>query len=308
MRLVTRSDFDGLACAALLEEIGVINDYLFVHPKDVQDGKVAVTKDDVLTNVPFVEGCGLWFDHHMSEVERLKAFSGKKFSGASKPAPSCARVVYDYYGGAAKFKKFDDSGLMWAVDKSDSGDLTEDEIKNPKGWMLLSFVMDARTGLGRYKDYRISNHALMKDMIKYCRTMTIEQILDVPDVKERVERYFKQEKEYQAMITANSRPDGNVLLIDLRNVAEILSGNRFIEYALFPRQNVSVRVIWGREKQNTVFTVGHSVLNRTCRSNIGSLMLKYGGGGHPQVGTCQVATPEADKALGEIVSALKAAG
>lgn len=308
MRLVTRSDFDGLACAALLEEIGVVSDYLFVHPKDMQDGKVAVTRDDVLTNVPFVDGCGLWFDHHMSEVERLKVFSGQKFAGASKPAPSCARVVYDYYGGEAKFKKFDDSGLMWAVDKSDSGDLTEDEVKNPKGWILLSFVMDARTGLGRYKDYRISNHALMKDMIKYCRTMTIDQILAVPDVKERVDRYFKQEKEYQAMITANARSDGNVLVIDLRNVAEILSGNRFIEYALFPKQNVSVRVLWGREKQNIVFTVGHSILNRTSKSNVGSLMLKHGGGGHPQVGTCQVEVAKAEVTLAEIVTALRAAG
>jgi len=305
MRLITRSDFDGLACAALLEEIGVISDYLFVHPKDVQDGKVAVTKDDVLTNVPFVPGCGLWFDHHLSEVERLKTVKGHTFVGASKPAPSCARVIYNYYGGAEKFKKFDDNGLMWAVDKSDSGDLTEEEIKSPKGWILLSYVMDARTGLGRYKDYRISNHALMKDMIGYCRTLTIDQILANPDVKARVDRYFSQEKDYQAMIQANSKLDGNVLVIDLRNVPEILSGNRFAEYALFPQANVSIRAIWGREKKNVVFTVGHSILNRTCKVNVGSLMLQYGGGGHPQVGTCQIDTPLADKAFRKLVEALK---
>jgi hypothetical protein len=305
MRLITRSDFDGLACAALLEEIGVIDAYQFVHPKDVQDGKVAVTKDDVLANVPFAPGCGLWFDHHISEVERLRTVEEHAFVGASRPAPSCARVIYDYYGGAEKFKKFDDNGLMWAIDKSDSGNLTVEEITSPTGWILLSYIMDSRTGLGRYKDYRISNHALMRDMIGYCRTLPIDQILANPDVKERVDRYFAQEKDYQAMIRANSRLDGNVLAIDLRNVPEILSGNRFAEYALFPRANVSIRAIWGREKKNVVFTVGHSILNRTCTVNVGSLMLQYGGGGHPQVGTCQVEATLADALLPKLTAALQ---
>ena len=305
MRLITRSDFDGLACAALLEEIGVINDYLFVHPKDVQDGKVAVTKDDVLANVPFVPGCGLWFDHHLSEVERLRTVKEHAFVGASKPAPSCARVVYEYYGGAAKFRKFDDNGLMWAIDKSDSGNLTAEEIKSPTGWILLSYIVDARTGLGRYKDYRISNYALMKEMTGYLRTLPIDQILAHPDVKARVDRYFAQEQDYQAMIQAHGRLDGTVLAIDLRSVPEILSGNRFAEYALFPQANVSIRAIWGREKKNVVFTVGHSILNRTCKVNVGSLMLQYGGGGHPQVGTCQVDTPLADAAFTKLAAALQ---
>jgi len=305
MRLITRSDFDGLACAALLEEIGVIDAYQFVHPKDVQDGKVAVTKDDVLANVPFAPGCGLWFDHHMSEVERLRTVKEHAFVGASRPAPSCARVIYDYYGGAEKFKKFDDNGLMWAIDKSDAGNLTLEEITNPTGWILLSYIMDARTGLGRYKDYRISNHALMRDMIGYCRTLPIDQILANPDVKARVDRYFAQEKDYRAMLRANSRVDGNVLAIDLRNVPEILSGNRFAEYALFPQANVSIRAIWGRAKKNVVFTVGHSILNRTCTVNVGSLMLQYGGGGHPQVGTCQVDAAQADQVFAKLVAALK---
>ena len=305
MRLITRSDFDGLACAALLEEIGIVNDHLFVHPKDVQDGKVAVTKDDVLANVPLVPGCGLWFDHHLSEVERLRTVKAHAFVGASKPAPSCARVIYDYYGGAAKFQKFDESGLMWAIGKSDAGNLTIEEITSPTGWILLSFIMDARTGLGRFKDYRISNYDLMKEMIGYLRTLPVEQILANPDVQARVDRYFAQETDYRAMIQTHGRVEGTVLAIDLRNVAEILSGNRFAEYALFPRANVSIRAIWGREKRNVVFTVGHSILNRTCTVNVGSLMLQYGGGGHSQVGTCQVDTPLADAAFTKLVAALQ---
>ena len=308
MRLITRSDFDGLACAALLEDHGVIDDYLFVHPKDMQDGKVQVSKNDVLANVPYVPGCGMWFDHHSSEEERLTKGERIDCKGAAYRAPSCARVIYEHFGGSPAFWKFDDNGLMEAVDKIDSGSLTQDEVTNPQGWTLLSFIMDPRTGLGRFKDYRISNHALMKDMIRYCRTLKIDEILAVPDVKERVDRYFEQEKNYQAMLRANSRVDGNVLIIDLRQVDEILSGSRFIEYALWPKQNVSVRVLWGREKQNVVLTVGHSILDRSCLTDIGSLMLQYGGGGHHQVGTCQVDAAKADQVIAEVLAALKRQG
>lgn len=308
MNLITRSDFDGLVCAALLEEAGVIDTYTFAHPKDIQDGKIEVTLNDVLANVPYVPGCALWFDHHSSEEERLKMFTEVQFEGQSRKSPSCARVIYDYYGGASSFKKFDDNGLMQAVDKSDSGDLTMDEILNPTGWILLSFVMDARTGLGRYRDYRISNLELMKDMIRYCRTMSVEEILELPDVKERVLRYFSQEQEYEAMIKDHTKADSNVIIIDLRDVDEILSGNRFIEYVLYPGQNVSIRAIWGKMKQNVVFTVGHSIINRTCKTNVGSLMLYYGGGGHRAVGTCQVPTEEAEEALKAILDQLKANG
>ena len=308
MRLITRSDFDGLACAALLEEQGVIDAYLFVHPKDMQDGKIPVSDNDVLANVPFVPGCGLWFDHHSSEEERLARNERFEFQGASYRAPSCARVVYDYCGGAPVFWKFDENGLMEAVDRSDSGSLTEEEIKDPKGWILLSFIMDPRTGLGRFKDYRISNHALMRDMIGYCRRLKIHEILAIPDVKERVDRYFAQEEAYRAMLRAHARVDGNVLVIDLRGVDEVLSGNRFLEYALWPGQNVSVRVLWGRERRNVVLSVGHSILDRSCLSDAGSLMLQYGGGGHRQVATCQVDPAQADQVVAEVVRSLKAKG
>jgi len=309
MRLITRSDFDGLACAALLEEIGLIDDFLFVHPKDVQDGKVEVGPDDVLTNVPYAKGCGLWFDHHCSEDQRLEMEDGKvEFTGASREAPSCARIVYEYYGGAERFRKFDESGLMDAVDRSDSGNLTREEILHPSGWVLLSFIMDPRTGLGRFKDFRIGNHGLMKDMIRYCRTLSMEEILQVPDVQERIERYFQQEEAYEAMMKAHSRMDGNVLVTDLRPVDEIPCGNRFVEYALFPDANVSARILWGRARQNIVLTVGHSILNRSCRSDIGALLLIHGGGGHHKVGTCQLDAAIAEPRIAGIIEALKTMG
>jgi len=301
MRLITRSDFDGLVCAVLLVEAGIVDEYKFVHPKDVQDGIVKVTENDVLTNIPYVPGCGLWFDHHSSEQERLKLDQQFHYKGLSKEAPSCARVIYDYYGGDDRFKKFETNGLMTGVDKSDSGQLTLDEILNPKGWILLSFIMDPRTGLGRYRDYRISNYQLMEKMIEYCQRMSADEILQLQDVQERIKRYYEQEEAYEKMIRENSAVDKNLLIIDLRNVEEFVSGNRFKEYVLFPEQNISMRIIWGFKKQNVVFTVGHSIINRTSKTNIGSMMLKYGGGGHRAVGTCQIPVERWEEVRKELI-------
>lgn len=308
MRLITRSDFDGLACAVLLVEAGVADSFRFVHPKDVQDGLVEVTESDVLANVPYVRGCGLWFDHHSSEDERLLLEEEFHPKGMSRPAPSCARVIYEYYGGATRFAKLDETGLMAAVDKSDSGALELEDIRDPQGWMLLSFVMDPRTGLGRFRDYRIGNYQLMEDMIGYCRTMTAGEILELPDVVERVDRYRAQQKVFEEALRARTRLDGNVIVTDFRDLEEIPSGNRFTVYALYPEQNVSVLALWGKEKRNTVFTMGHSIVNRGSRTDVGSLMLGYGGGGHRQVGTCQVKNEDADRVLAELVAKAKAAG
>lgn len=305
MRLLTRSDFDGLACAVLLYELGIVNDRKFVHPKDLQDGLETVTTDDVLANVPYVPGCGLWFDHHASEEERgsLK----NEFQGESRQAPSCARVIFEYYGGKNRFgDKFDE--MMAAVDKADSAQFTADEILNPQGWVLLSFIMDPRTGLGRFRDYRISNYQLMDDMIQYCRSMTVEEILQVSDVQERIRRYQEQDKLFREMLKQYTRTDGNVIVTDLRDVETIYSGNRFKVYALYPEQNISIWMVDGRNKQNCVFACGHSIINRTSKTNIGSLMLKHGGGGHPAAGTCQVLYDDAENVLNELIAIMKADG
>jgi len=305
MRLLTRSDFDGLVCGVLLVEEGIVDEFKFVHPKDVQDGLIKVTSNDVLANVPYVDGCGLWFDHHSSEWERLRLFEKFHYKGRSEQAPSCARVIYNYLGGATRFSHLDGKGLMESVDRSDSGRLTREDIINPMGWILLSFIMDPRTGLGRFKDYRISNYQLMEDMIGYCRTMRVEDIIKVPDVKERVDRYFSLEKDYEKMIKEHSTIDGNVLIINLLDVDPILVGNRFKEYVIFPDQDISIRIIWGFKRQNIVLTCGYSILKRTSTVDVGSLMLKYGGGGHPNVGTCQVPVQDWQRVRDELVTALR---
>ena len=300
MRLITRSDFDGLVCGALLESLGLIDEWLFVHPKDIQDGLIQATKNDIVANVPYIEGCGLWFDHHSSEEERL----GKdlKFEGVSKKAPSCAHVVYEYYG-QDKLGKFAD--MIKYVDKMDSADLTIDEIMNPAGWILLGFITDPRTGLGRIRNFTISNFDLMKKLAREMYTKSIEEILAIPDIKERIEVYFEQHKRFIEMVKERAKVEGKAIYVDLRGVENIYAGNRFLLYTLYPDQNISVWVVDGKKKVNTVITVGYSIINKTATVDVGSLMLKYGGGGHKAVGTCQVPYDETDKIIAEIIAAVR---
>ena len=296
MRLVTRSDFDGLICGMLLKEADIIDSWTFVHPKDLQDGLFQPTENDVLANVPYVKGCGMWFDHHTSENDRLGWNQDVK--GESRLAPSAARIIYEYYGGESKFPNYKE--MIEAVDKVDSGQLSREEILNPSGWILLGFISDPRTGLGRFRDFRISNYQLMEELINLFRNMKIEEILELPDVKERVDMYFDQTEKFKSMVEKHTAIKNNVIITDLRDVDTIYTGNRFMIYSLYPEQNVSMWIVDGKQKQNVSIAVGYSILNRTCTADIGKLMLKHGGGGHKMVGTCQVPYDSANGVINEI--------
>lgn len=303
-RLITRSDFDGLACAVLLKEIDLIDDILFVHPKDMQDGKVEVTARDITTNLPFVPGAAYAFDHHSSEISRVDSAAETYINDPS--APSAARVVYEYFGGRDKFPNVPNLFLT-AVDKADSASFEAEDILMPGGWDLLSFIMDARTGLGRFKDFKISNYQLMMKLIDLCRTYNIERILEDADVKERVDLYREHHELATQQVKRLAKIDGNVAVLDVRNEDTIYAVNRFLIYALYLEINVSIHVMWGRDKQNTVLAVGQSIFF-PCKTDIGDLMLKYGGGGHAAAGTCQVANDQVDRVLREVIAALKANG
>ncbi len=304
-RLVTRSDFDGLVCAVLLKEMQLIDEIKFVHPKDMQDGKVEITSRDITTNLPYVPGVHLSFDHHSSEDQR----SAKKPANLvlDPDAPSAARVVYDHYGGRNAFPRIG-LDMMSAVDKADSARFTKEDILHPAGWELLSFLMDPRTGLGRFREFRVSNYQLMMDLIDYCRNHTIQQILDLPDVKERVALFQEQEKLHRAQVEKCSKVHGNLVVLHLRDEDPIYAGNRFMIYALFPKCNVSIHEMWGLKKQNTVFAVGKSILDRSSKTDVGALCLKYGGGGHEAAGTCQVPNEDAPGILKELIAAINADG
>lgn len=303
MRLVTRSDFDGLACAMMLKELGLIDEIKFVHPKDVQDGKIELSKTDITTNLPYDPRVGLAFDHHESEEDRLRATETNGKLIIDPNARSAARVLYDYYGGRDKFPRISDE-LMEAVDKGDSADFTEEEILHPSGWVLLHYLMDARTGLGRFHDFRISNYDLMMELIDYCLEHTIDEILELPDVKERVDLYFEQEKLFKEQLQRIAKVEGDCVILDLRNEEVIHAGNRFMIYALFPEAKYSIHVVWGFKKQNTAVMIGKSIINKSGVVDIGQLCLAYGGGGHHNAGTCQLANDEVDVLLPSIIMAI----
>ncbi len=304
-RLVTRSDFDGLVCAVLLKHLDMLSDILFVHPKDMQDGKIQIGAGDITTNLPYVAGAHLAFDHHLSETIRN---TGERNNHIIDPkAPSAARVVYDYYGGAKVFPSAWNE-MMAAVDKADSAQFTREEILHPQGWVLLNYLMDSRTGLGRFRNFRISNYDLMMDLIDYCRNHDVAQIMQLPDVKERAELYFSHEDQFKEQLKRCSKVHGNLVVLDLRKEETIYAGNRFMIYALFPETNISIHVLWGVKQQNTVFATGKSILNRSSKTNIGELMLQYGGGGHQNAGTCQVDNDKADVVLAELVKKINTDG
>ncbi|EKO3794414.1 exopolyphosphatase [Vibrio metschnikovii] len=304
-RLVTRSDFDGLVCAVLLKQLELIDEIKFVHPKDMQDGLIEITEHDIVTNLPYVKEAHMVFDHHLSETIRNQ---GARPNHVIDPnAPSAARVVWDHYGGKSVFPERWIE-MMAAVDKGDSAQFTRDEVLDSQGWNLLNFLMDARTGLGRFKEFRVSNYNLMMNLIENCRTQSIEQILVLPDVQERVELYREHEVKFTEQIQRCGKVYRNLVLLDLTNEEVIYAGNRFIIYALFPHCNISIHKMWGFQQQNIVFATGKSIFDRSSKTNVGALMLKYGGGGHHAAGTCQISLSEADRVQEELIKQINLDG
>lgn len=304
-RLVTRSDFDGLVCAVLLNELELINDILFVHPKDMQDGKITITERDITTNLPYVASAHLVFDHHESETVRNTGERPNHIIEAH--APSAARVVYNHFGGKARFPRVTDE-MMAAVDQADSAQYSREDVLNPQKWTLLNYLMDSRTGLGRFREFRISNYQLMMDLIKYCRDHTIEEILALPDVQERVALYQEHAEKAKEQILRCATQHGNLVVLDLRGEDTIWAVNRFMIYALFPTANISIHVMWGLQKQNTVLATGKSILDRSSKTHVGNLMLEYGGGGHNAAGTCQIANDQADAVLHTLIQRINGDG
>jgi nanoRNase/pAp phosphatase (c-di-AMP/oligoRNAs hydrolase) len=303
-RLVTRSDMDGLVCAVILKQLELIDEITFVHPKDMQDGTITITENDIITNLPYVPQAHLVFDHHESETMRNEKADNHIIIA---DAPSAARVVYDHYVKDNDLSMIRED-MMVAVDKADAAQFSKEDILNPKGWDLLSFLMDSRTGLGRFRDFRISNYQLMMDLIDYCHDHGIDDIMKLPDVKERVDLFNKYADDFKDQLKRCSTVYDNLVVLDLRKEEVIYPGNRFMIYALYPEQNISIHVIMGFKNQNTVFATGKSILNKTSKTNVGELMLSYGGGGHSAAGTCQIDNDKAENVLKELILKINSDG
>lgn len=302
-KLLTRADLDGIMSATLLKKFGLIDEVEFCHPKDMQDGKIEVTDNNIITNLPYNENAHFVFDHHFSED--VRAYNRKSNHIINPVAKSATRVIYEYFGGADKFPQGWDE-MLDSVDKADSGNVTEDEIKKPKGWLMLNYLLDPRTGLGRYDSkFRLKNFDFMKHVIDIIQTTSdIQDILDDPDVKSRVNFYMLEQEKFIEQLKRCSTVKDNVVIVNYKDEKEIHVGNRFMVYTLFPQCNVSIHKIMGADGTKTVFAVGKSVINRTSQLNVAELMSEHGGGGHRNAGTCQVLHSEADKVLENIIENL----
>ena len=302
-RLVTRADFDGVVAGGLLIELGLVDDVLFAEPKAMQDGLVEITGNDITTNLPYVEGVHLCFDHHVSETERVGQRDNHIIEAS---APSAARVVYNHFGGKEKFPSIPDE-LMEAVDKADSAQYSEEDILAPDPWTMLNYILDPRTGLSRFEHFEISHEQLMKDMMVYVRHHPVEEILTIPDVEERVHLYMEHEEKFELQLRKCSKVHNKVVVVDLREEDVIYAGNRFTIYAVYPACNVSIQLTNTPDGKKTIMAVGKSILNRTNKANIGSIMLEYGGGGHANAGTCQVENERAADVLKDLINRLNQA-
>ncbi|NQU62295.1 MAG: exopolyphosphatase [Rhodospirillales bacterium] len=295
-RLITRADFDGVVCGALFNELEMIDDIVFAEPNDMQQGRVPVSDKDISTNLPFVEGIHLCLDHHASEIERVGEHDNLVIDG---DAPSAARVVYRHFGGKEKFPKISDD-LLNAVDQADSAQYTEEDILAPDNWTLLNFIVDPRTGLDAVGGFNISHNAFLYDLMTYCRHNPIDEILGLPDVQERVNVYLYQKEFAELQLVRSSHVHGKLVVTDLRDEDPIFACNRFLIYALNPECNVSMHISKGAEAGFVRIAIGKSILDKSSKTNIGSMLLEFGGGGHASAGGCRV--KEAD--LGDVKAKL----
>jgi hypothetical protein len=298
MRLVTRADLDGLACAVLMTASEKIDEILLVHPQDITDKKIPINLNDILANLPYHPSCGKWFDHHLLTESNERP--PEKFEGRYGLAPSAARVVFEYYIEKNPFlRKYEH--FIAETDRLDSAQLNIEDVLEPKDYILLGYTLDPRTGLGAYQDY-------FKKLVEWLHSKPIEEIMEIPEVKARVDRIHEQDKAFREATLAHSRLDGNVLITDFRSLSQLPVGNRFLVYTLFPQANISMRVHWGPSHEHVSVAVGHSIFNRTSRTTVGNLMSRYGGGGHKGAGHCLLPAASAEAKIAEMIATMKKDG
>lgn len=301
MRLVTRGDLDGLTSAVIITMKEAVGEILLIHPQDITDRAVDIRPDDILANLPYDPRAGMWFDHHLLTDSNQKP--GPDFKGRYRIAPSAARLVYEYY----LEKEPDDPALLRLArlvdetDRLDAAQLTPDDVENPRDYILLGYTIDSRTGLGSFDEY-------FNKLVEWLKTMSIEEVLQQPEVRERIDRIRSESADFKRLLSRNSFQINNVVVTDLREIERLPAGNRFLVYTLFPEANVSLRVHWGPRDDTVIAAVGHSIFNRTCNTSVGDLMSKFGGGGHKGAGTCVLPLERAADAIDEILFELQANG
>jgi nanoRNase/pAp phosphatase (c-di-AMP/oligoRNAs hydrolase) len=298
-RLITKCDMDGLACGLLLKEVGLVDRILFAHPKDIESNKIEVGGDDITAGLPYRETACLVFDHYPGALASKGARDNLIVDSSM---PSTSRVICNHYKQTDNPRISKD--LLVAVDKGFSADISIDEILSPTGWILLSYLIDQRTGLERYRRFGITNAQLIERLIDHSSGQTIWEILNSPDVEERLTLYFSSMERCKAQLLRCSTVHYNLVVTDMRREEVVYPGNRFMIYALFPECNVSMHVINDANGTRTSFVVGKSIIDRSCSKDVGKILKGHGGGGHFNAGTCMVDRDSADELKGRLIGEL----
>lgn len=299
-RLVAKNDFDGLACGVLLRSLGLVGEAVFVHPSDVDGGRFEIADGDVTAGLPYKPNAGRAFTHLSSASVPP---GGAVNLTADVSAPSTARVIHDHFG-KDRFPGVQ-ADMLDAVDKGAGARLTTDDILYPTGWMLFNFLIDPRTGLERSKVLGVPHGELMRRLMEEAGRRSVWELLSLPEMEERLELYFDSMERHKSQVMRCSSVHYNLIVTDTRKEASRYPGNRFVAYALFPECNVSLDVSPAPEGEKTVFSAGRSILDRTCSTDIGSMMRKHGGGGHAGAGACRVENGRAPEVLGSLIGELR---
>lgn len=301
-RLVTKGDFDGIACAILLKVLAMIDEVKFCHPNDVETGNVEITSNDIIAGLPYRETAYMVFDNYPT---RGKKVSPKKANlVVDTSASSTAMVIYRYFGGEKTFPNISKE-MMLEVDKGYRAQYTIDDILYPSNWRLLGYLTDMRTGLEDSQRFSVSHYQMEMNLINYCKDHTILEILSLPEVEERLKTYFSYIDECKDQILRCSTIYYNLVVVDMRDERVIYPGNRFIVYALFPECNVSLQVTSDIINNKTIFVASKSIIDRSYKANIGEIMSRYGGGGHANAGTCRVDNDRAREVLEGLIKRLR---
>ena len=318
MRLVTRADFDGLVCGALLTKFEHIDAYLFVEPKFMQDGLVEIRAGDIIANLPYHPNCTLWFDHHVTNTTPDFAQPIVLGKGGFRLAPSAARVVYEYYkelgnqqpigSGEERTTRHANNGiiafldseriryLLHETDRIDAGKLEPQDVLDPQGYVLISMTTDGRNA---------GDEPYWLRIIELLRDASLEEVLRDPEVSRRCQQIREEQEQLRQLLLARTVMKRNVIYVDLRGIQEIPDGNRFLIFTLFPQGNIQVKVADDKQRENTTsISVGYNIFNTTSNVNVGELLSHYGGGGHKVVGSCRVPNDQAELAIREIVAAV----
>ena len=286
-RIITRPDFDGIACAALLKEaLGRDLPIYWTQPNDVQNGRVHVLPGDIIANLPFSAGCALWFDHHVTNAIQ------HTYKGLYRVAPSAAGLIHEYFNNELS-PRFD--LLVAQADKIDSARLTLDEILHPENYPYILVSMTVSTGSE-------DGEAFWNHLVELLRTTSIDQIMKDHRIQKHCNRVVAENKAYETHLKEHTRVQQAVSITDFRGLDSVPSGNRFLVYSLFPETFVNLKLY--HEKNKTAVKIGHSIVNDKCRVNVGGLLARHGGGGHRGAGACLLENTLADKKISEILQIL----